>query len=225
MRKFIYIIGLVAILYGCKNDIGQPVKTKKEIIKAEQNVQDDVTEKLIDYMGGYFTSQKQALADTSYYNIKLKMVPIWQNRTDGHYLYVEQALATNDKKPYRQRVYHVVKNGDEFVSKVYTIPNEERYIRSWKNTDAFKNLVPDSLIEREGCEVVLKYHNGSFKGSTGETSCKSTLRGATYATSEVEVFENKIISWDRGFDNDGEQVWGAEEGGYVFDKVATMLKQ
>jgi hypothetical protein len=26
----------------------------------------------------------------------------------------------------------------------------------------------------------------------------------------------KIVSWDRGFDASGAQVWGAEKGGYIF---------
>jgi hypothetical protein len=28
-----------------------------------------------------------------------------------------------------------------------------------------------------------------------------------------------IISWDRGFDKDDNQVWGAINGGYIFDKI------
>jgi hypothetical protein len=28
-----------------------------------------------------------------------------------------------------------------------------------------------------------------------------------------------MISWDRGFDADGNQVWGAEGGGYVFHRM------
>jgi hypothetical protein len=29
-----------------------------------------------------------------------------------------------------------------------------------------------------------------------------------------------MLSWDRGFDEQGQQVWGAEAGAYVFLKVA-----
>ena len=45
-----------------------------------------------------------------------------------------------------------------------------------------------------------------FKGATDVNTCKSTLRGASYATSEVEIKENQIISWDRGFDAEGNYV-------------------
>ena len=31
---------------------------------------------------------------------------------------------------------------------------------------------------------------------------ESLLFGASYATSEVEIFKDKILSWDRGYDSD-----------------------
>jgi len=58
--------------------------------------------------------------------------------------------------------------------------------------------------------------DGYYTGSTVGKLCESNLRGAAYATSEVTVKSDRIISWDRGFDNEDNQVWGAEKGGYVF---------
>jgi hypothetical protein len=86
---------------------------------------------------------------------------------------------------------------------------------------AFDSLDITDISLRKGCEVILnKTLDGSFIGKTGENSCESTLRGASYATSEVEITMNKIVSWDRGFDKDGNHVWGAEKGGYVFEKLS-----
>ena len=45
------------------------------------------------------------------------------------------------------------------------------------------------------------------------------MRGASFARSEVEILEDKVISWDRGFDANGEYVWGAEKGPYIFNKL------
>ena len=41
---------------------------------------------------------------------------------------------------------------------------------------------------------------------------ESTLRGASSATSEVEVHPDRVVSWDRGFDAERKHVWGAEKG-------------
>ena len=68
-------------------------------------------------------------------------------------------------------------------------------------------------------ELLKRIEPNYYKGKTGDNSCESTLRGASYARSEVEIFEDKIISWDRGFDAQSNYVWGAEKGGYVFNKL------
>lgn len=60
---------------------------------------------LLEWMTGHFSSREQAAADSAYYDIRLHMVPIWPDRKDGHWLYVEQLMV--GRTPYRQRVYHV----------------------------------------------------------------------------------------------------------------------
>ncbi len=148
------------------------------------------------------------------------MYPIWEGK--GHYLYVEQALNKMQNKPYRQRIYQLERVNDSLISStIYKIPNDSLWIGKWKDIKSFDSISPSNLVLREGCEVVMKKIDEQyFKGKTGDTTCKSTLRGANYARSEVEVFKDKIISWDRGFDQDGNYVWGAEKAGYVFDKLA-----
>lgn len=175
---------------------------------------------LADWMTGSFTSKAQAESDSSYSEIELEMVRIWPNRTDGHWLYVEQAVVSAKQRPYRQRVYQLTQQDQKtFRSAVYTIDNPLRFAGDWQKNDPLVEIIPDSLALREGCAVILKRITPEmFKGSTVEDKCKSSLRGANYATSEVQVFENRIISWDRGFDVDGNQVWGVEKGGYIFDK-------
>ena len=165
-----------------------------------------------------FSSAQQAAADTNFFDIRLEMVRIWRDRTDGFWIYVEQASAKSLSRPYRQRVYHLTGPVDSvYSSDVYTIPNAMDYAGQGRSKDALSDLKPSDLSMREGCTVYLKRRpDGSFTGSTRGSGCESTLRGASYATSEVMVTYDRIMSWDRGFDEKGEQVWGATTGGYVF---------
>jgi len=102
---------------------------------------------------------------------------------------------------------------------IYTIPDEERFVRHWRHPDPLAELTPDSLIARPGCEILLrKVGSKVFSGSTVEDSCTNDWGGAAYATSEVMITENEIYSWDRGYDAEGKQVWGPERGGYVFKR-------
>ena len=91
---------------------------------------------------------------------------------------------------------------------------------AWREPERLDAIGPDDLKLREGCAVVLRGRggDGSFVGSTVGDACKSTLRGASYATSEVSVTSGGITSWDRGYSADDEQVWGAKKGPYVFER-------
>ena len=176
---------------------------------------------LFSLMQGSFNSQAQAVTDSSYYNISLHMYPIWIDQ--GRFLYVEQALNSRQNKPYRQRIYELTRINDSlFSSAIYTLPVDSIWIGKWNNPAAFDSISKSDLLLRTGCEVLLtKVGEHHFKGSTNEKTCESSLRGASYATSEVEILKDKILSWDRGFDSIGQQVWGAEKGGYHFDKIKT----
>ena len=180
-------------------------------------------EVLAEFMSGSFSSAAQAEADSSYFDIRLYMKPIWPDRSDGAWLYVEQAVAQAQDRPYRQRVYRLTEDPDgRYRSTVYELAAPLRFAGVWREADALRSLRPDSLQLREGCDIVLEPTAEGFAGRTGDGTCPSSLRGASYATSEVEIFEDRLVSWDRGFDADHEQVWGAEKGGYVFLKEATL---
>ncbi len=149
------------------------------------------------------------------------MTPIWKKEKNGYWLYVEQATATAQDKPYRQRVYHVYKHDDTTIaSKVYEIKDPKPYVNAWKEEQKLKSLTRDQLVDRQGCAIYLRKDadGRSYSGSTPGKECLSSLRGATYATSEVVIYKDKLLSWDRGWDADGKQVWGAVKGGYVFVK-------
>jgi len=179
-------------------------------------------EQLTEWMTGSFSSAAQAAQDSAFFSINLEMNPIWPQHTDAMYLYVEQAVSTKLEAPYRQRVYRITQlTQSEYSSEVFELPNAQRFIQKGNTPEVFDALTPDSLVVREGCAVYLSKVSGKeFSGSTRADQCKSSLYGAAYATSKVQVFKDKIISWDQGWDDSGEQVWGAEKGGYIFDRIS-----
>jgi hypothetical protein len=172
---------------------------------------------LLKWMTGEFSSAEQAAQDSAYFDISLKMTRIWPEKKTGAWIYVEQAVASTPNEPYRQRVYFVRELGDgQFSSDIYTIPEEEKFIEAWKDVSAFAEMDQFDLKYKDGCAVFLDYDGFQYSGSTNEGTCKSTLRGASYASSEVKITKGVLESWDRGYDEEGNQVWGAEKGAYVF---------
>ena len=175
-------------------------------------------EELRSLMIGSYSSAEQAKQDSDFYDISLHMYPIWEEKSeDKFYLYVEQALGTTQNQPYRQRIYEVSQVGpNKFKSEIYKLKQESQYIGKFIDPSFFDKVTTDDLMIREGCAVFLEKVGTGYKGATNENDCNSALRGSTYATSKVEIFPKKLVSWDQGFDKDGKQVWGATKSGYEF---------
>lgn len=56
-----------------------------------------------------------------------------------------------------------------------------------------------------------------YEGSTPADGSPNTWNGASYCTSELTVLKNsEIHTWDRGYDDEGNQVWGVKGGPYEF---------
>lgn len=179
-------------------------------------------EQLRSCMSGTFSSKQQSIDDPSYYHIVLRMEPVeFLNRRSGKgfFLYVEQAMSTSPSEPYRQRIYHVEQLSDTlFASWIYLLPDVKRFAGK-KGDDPLFQQIADSLLIKEGCEVLLRpQSDGSFAGGTVGRNCASDRSGATWTSSEVTLYPDRMISWDRGWNDAGEQKWGAVKGGYIFIK-------
>ncbi len=193
-------------------------------ICAQQNTESSGDyQRLLSWMSGSFSSLEQSQADSGYYDIRLHMVPIWPERSDAFWLYVEQAVVDYMDQPYRQRVYRLTQLDDStFESAVFTFEKPLRFAGAWRKKMPLAKLTPDSLTERTGCAIILKTRGDTaFVGRTVENKCESSLRGASYTTSEVKINADELYSWDRGFDSEDKQVRGAERGAYIFKKIAT----
>lgn len=187
----------------------------------------DVAE-LTRWMTGTFSSNAQSqerLAE--FLDIRLVMTPIWGERSDGAWLYVEQAVASGVERPYRQRVYHLTQRDDgAIVSDVFTLPGDPlRFAGAWARENGFADLSPAELAPRTGCSITLRRDGGSWVGATDGIGCPSEREGASYATSHAVVRPHSIESWDRGYDEQGAQVWGSRVGPYRFEKSSDRPPQ
>lgn len=205
MNRLIVLLAALTFLTACQSGMGSQTRNTKE---------------LRGLMEGSFRSLEQSEKDSSYFDISLHMYPVWESQ-DGFWFYVEQALATMQDKPYRQRMYKVEYLGDDrYSSAVYAFKEPKQFIGKWISPEFFDAYDTSCLSERMGCAVILKRRgNNWYEGSTVEKECGSTMRGASYATSVVSIKQGVISSWDQGFDKEDQQVWGAEKGPYIFTQI------
>lgn len=208
LKNFIYLF-LVLLVIGCTTSR----KTHSP------KTRDSELNRLAALMTGTFSSDLQAKADTNYFNISLVMTPIWTNRTDGRWLYVEQASASKLDTPYRQRVYHLQHPAKGvFTSDIYTIKGAMAFAGLQNDIGKRDKLTYDLIERKDGCTVTLINKNQTYTGGTDADKCPSDLRGAKYTTTKITLKEGELRSWDQGFDAKGKQVWGATKGGYIFIK-------
>lgn len=166
---------------------------------------------------GSFSSAAQAAADEEFLDIRLHAVSLnWTG--PGRHIYIEQAMASAMERPYRQRVYRLSeREGGVLVSEVYEIRDPLRFAGAWKDPQKLAALSPADLEWKMGCAVELRREGpGVFRGGTVGQGCPSSLRGASYAVSEVFASPEGLRTWDRGYDASGRQVWGATKGAYEF---------
>jgi hypothetical protein len=209
MIKNVTSISMILFLLGCSS-LKKTDSFKTVDVELEQ---------LVSLMSGKFSSELQSITDTSYFNISLIMIPIWVDRTDGKWLYVEQAAATTLDKPYRQRIYHLQHpSKDVFTSDIYTIKNAISFAGLQEDKVKKDKLSIDLIELKEGCTVTLLKNGDNYQGGTDADKCPSDLRGAKYATTKIFLKKGQLNSWDQGFDATGKQVWGATKGGYIFIK-------
>lgn len=172
---------------------------------------------------GRFDSSAQAATDTRYYPVQLRVCAVDVPALGDHVLYVEQAMLSALDQPYRQRVYVVTENADgAVVSTVSELVQPSMFVGFCDLDERDQRGImplPEDIRELVGCAVTLtKDADGRFTGSTDGASCLNDYGGATYATSDVTLTDTGIDSWDRGYDANGVQVWGAVAGPYRFDR-------
>lgn len=179
------------------------------------------SDRLVKMMEGSFSSEDQSKNDSDYLDIRLHMKRIWAARTDGKWLYVEQATASEQDKPYRQRVYRITNTYEgRFESAIFNLNDPLRFVGEWRKEEPLSELTPDSLIINEGCADTLTLMNDDgYEGGSRGKNCMSNLRGAKYSTTEIKLSRDGIFVWERGFDENDKQVCGAIKGGYIFKRI------
>lgn len=219
-------LALTAWVFGAAGcETAKPTYRERKIAEAQARVEarQAELERVVALMCGSFSSEMQSVEDPDFYDIRLEMARIWPARRDGAWIYVEQAVASALENPYRQRIYRVTMQNDGTVrSDVYLMPGDpRRFAGAWKDPSRLDDMHPKDLLLRDGCSVVMKPDGPNrWVGGTVGNGCPSERSGAAYATSEVTLSAEGLVTLDRGFAADGKQVWGSAKGGYVFRRVA-----
>lgn len=178
---------------------------------------------------GSWTSREQSV-DPRYDWVESETVRILAHRTDGVWLYQENAILASSSdevpsadakdRPYFQIVIQLQSIGPEAVhSTTYRIETPEARAGArglWKSEGEGFDA---SWIGGAACMNEQKRVAEGFW--TGEAHCPNTYKGAVKVDSRSIRTPDSYVNWDRGFDAEGQYVWGPVSGGYIFLRKET----
>ena len=210
----ISLFGIVAFSSICVSTL-----TSKSQATPVINHRDSVVEHLLGQMTASIKQEgKQP--------VQVKMTTCLVNvaRTNNSiYLYQEQGFIENLDKPYRQRFLEITtQNGQKQPPQqnlVFSNSYKPDYLEKWINfcqSDRAQEKINQTELGQLVCTITLKPLLSVYVGQTPPQGCPTKARGAATVTNSIVLHEQGMETWDRGFDTQGKQLWGARKKPYQF---------
>jgi hypothetical protein len=182
-----------------------------------------IAEEYASVVVGSFTSAEQSSMSEGYGTVENETRRIWPERTDGVWLYSENAWMGDTPSevdpsakdtPYFQSITRIYPAGPGMVlTEAYGVADRGAAKGGWRNPEAFK---PEWLGEKNCSGQLERVAHGYWMGAF---SCINTFRGASYLRSKRVRTPDSYANWDAGIAADGSHVWGPARAGYIFKRV------
>lgn len=181
--------------------------------------QTTVLERFAENFQGEFSTARMASEDPKWPHVILTINQIWENRSDGIWFYAEQAEHFRKDVPFRSTVIQIFEEDGKIVSRNFRFHNKDIFLDVIDRPFPIEEFSPTAL-ESSYCDIVFELDpSGNFVGKTSEEGCPSRLDGIRYVTNESYLTPDFLISWDRGWNDQRVQAFGAEDFGYLFEKI------
>lgn len=174
-------------------------------------------EEVVSHLEGTMSTAAQAASDPNFVGVQMTTcrITLSDPQPQSVYLYQEQALADNLNAPYRQRFLQITPGDDNRINSLTFKPQNPE---QWTGLCAQPNPSLNSAVLGDPfCTVSLRASSlGGYVGSTPTGGCPASARGAVSVTNVVVLHAAGMDTWDRGFDAQGNQVWGADDVPYRY---------
>ena len=143
-------------------------------------------------------------------------------RSPAIFLYQEQALSTNLAEPYRQRFLQISPSADgQLVESATFKPANPTAWSGLCQQPESERIVRVEEIGDYRCSVFLTpvRSQSQYVGQTQSEGCPSNYRGAVKVTNSITLDAEGMETLDRGFDQNGNQVWGTQGRPYRYQRT------
>ncbi|KAH7294084.1 hypothetical protein KP509_28G055600 [Ceratopteris richardii] len=183
--------------------------------------------------GEKYSTEQAARDPMTFFNLRMLTCPATVLADGSRVLYFEQGFGRNPEKPYRQRFFKVKPCPNEMKCDVEVGSYAVRDVEEYRNfCDRPKNQRPQpeevigDMAEHLTSVYLTRCRRGQrclYEGSTPTSGFPNEWNGASYCTSDLSILRNgEVHLWDRGYDEEGNQVWGVKEGPYEFKPSSSI---
>ncbi|MDY7020774.1 MAG: chromophore lyase CpcT/CpeT [Cyanobacteriota bacterium] len=141
-------------------------------------------------------------------------------RSPSIFLYQEQAITKTLNQPYRQRFLQISPSADgEKVESATFVPRNKLALVGFCRQPLSERLVNVEDLGDYRCSVFLKRSGSEYIGQTQLEGCPANFKGVVTVTNKIILNADGMETFDRGYDQKGNQVWGAENRPYHYQRV------
>jgi CpeT/CpcT family (DUF1001) len=181
-------------------------------------------EEVATLLEGKMDTSAQAIANPKAPNVRMTTCRVQVRDTklkdQAIFLYQEQALTQDLTKPYRQRFLKILSNrSSQSVESLSFKPDDPSAWSGFCGKPALERILSVQDLGSPVCSVFLKRSPAGYVGNTPGNGCPANVRGAVRITNQVELSPAGMNTWDRGFNAEGEQVWGAKSESYQYRRI------
>lgn len=140
---------------------------------------------------------------------------------EGTWIYY-QLNTGPERKVYRQRIIELIARDDgAVIQKTYGLKSPEEYVAAWDNAEKLNALSQDDFEPYfdDGCEQIWRLDDTSgWIGYVDPATCKifSERRQANISIeAEARLNEEAYRQTERGFDEDGNKLFGTKPGEFI----------
>lgn len=184
---------------------------------------------LVRWMAADFSNQAQAFENPPFFaHIRVCMRPLPLSLLNAPSLFLEQAYDIELHYPYRLRVLKFIEVDGYIEVENYKVQDEKEFYGASRDLTRLESLKAEQIDKLCGCNYQVKWTGDCFKATVEPgKACKVLWRGKdSYLDSEFEVYEDKLMSLDRGRDpNTDERVWGSIAGAFHFVRWASFADE
>ncbi|MEM8987530.1 MAG: chromophore lyase CpcT/CpeT [Pseudomonadota bacterium] len=154
-------------------------------------------------------------------NFRDRRFAITAPELEGTWLYYQ--LNTGPQKQlYRQRVIQLslTADGEGVLQSTYALKGPEKYVDAWQTPGVLEALTPEDIDPYfdKGCGQVWRPDGSGWRGYVDPATCRVfSERRQSYISIEAEAWLDDRNYWqaERGFDANGNQLFGTEPGEFI----------